>query len=118
VILEVPTSFAGLRRLWWLALAGGVAAACLAVVFLWWGGGRRDEPAPIAVRPPPTPPALVEDAEPTLLEYHRALARSPQELDALLNKRALVAPESNPEIVPTCGFTRSDAALNALLGED
>jgi hypothetical protein len=105
------------RRLWRLALAGGLAAACLAAVLYWWGGGRRVELEPI-FRPQPAPPVVVEDAEPTLLAYQRALARSPEELDALLDKQAVVAPEPNLELVPLGAFTRSDAARHALLGDD
>jgi hypothetical protein len=106
------------RRLWWLALAGGLAAAFLAAILIWWGGGRRVEPKPIVIRHRPAPPALVEDSEPTLLAYQRALARSPEELDALLNKHALGAPQPNPELLAIGAFTRSDPALHALLGED
>ncbi len=103
------------RRLWRLALAGGLAAACLAALLYQWGGGRRVEPEPI-VQPQPALP--VEDSEPTLREYQRALARSPEELDALLDKQAVAAPEPNPELGRIGAFTRSDAALHALLGED
>src|SRR5262249_31048950 len=103
---------------WWFALAVGLAAACLAAVLLWWGSGRRAEPGPIVVRPRPRPPARVEDAEPTLLAYQRALARSPEALDALLHTNATAAPERNPASVRFPASTRSEAALHALLGED
>jgi hypothetical protein len=106
------------RRRWWFALAAGLAAACLAAVLLWWGSGRRTEPEPIVVQPRPRPPSRVEGAEPTLLAYQRALARSPEDLDALLDKQAVAAPEPNPELVRIRAFTRSDAALHALLGEE
>jgi hypothetical protein len=111
-----PTTQTG--RGWWrIALAGGLAAACLTAVLFWWARSRRVEPEPI-VRPQPAPPALVEDSEPTLLEYQRALARSSEELDALLNKHARAAPQPNPELERIGAFTRSEAALHALLGED
>jgi hypothetical protein len=105
------------RRPVWLALAGGLAAACLAGILLGWGGGRRHEPGPND-RPQPAPPALVEDPGPTLLACERALARSPEELDALLDKDAGVAPGPQPEPVRIGAFGRSDLDLQALLGED
>jgi hypothetical protein len=110
-----PTAQAGWG--WRIALAGGLAAACLAAVVFWWARGRRVEPEQI-VRPQPAPPALIEDSEPTLLEYQRALSRSSEELDALLNKHARAAPQPNPELERIGAFTRSEAALHALLGED
>jgi hypothetical protein len=106
------------RRRWRLALAGGLAAACLAVVLLWWANTRRDQPKPVVGKPRPQPRARVADAEPTVRDYQRALARSPEDLDVLLNRQAKVAPKPRPESVPLRAFTRSEAALNALLGED
>jgi hypothetical protein len=78
-----------------------------------WGGSRPVEPGPITVRP--HPPA--EDAAPTLLTYQRALARSPEDLDALLDKQAVTAPGLEPELVPI-SFSRFDAGLHDLPGED
>jgi hypothetical protein len=105
------------RRLWRLALAGGLAAACLAVVLLWPGGGARVEPERV-VRPQPAQPTPAEDAGPTLLAYERALDRSPEELDALLDKDAGGAPELHPDLVRSGAFMRSEAALRAILGEE
>ena len=105
-------------RPWRLALVGGLAAACLAAVVVRWAGGRRVGPDSVVVHPPDAPAASVEDAGPSLLAYERAFARSPEELDALLNKHALVAPESKPELVRVCAFVRSDAELLTLLGDD
>jgi hypothetical protein len=104
------------QRLWWIALVGG-AAACLAAVLLWWAVGRRADPPPIA-QPRPTPPAEVAASWPTVLEYERALARSPEELDDLLNRHAPAAPQPDPQLARIGAFTRSDAALKALLGDD
>ena len=106
------------QRPWRIALVGGLAAACLAAVLFRWGGDRGVEPGPIAGQPQPAPPVMVVDSGFTLLAYQRALARSPEDLDALLAKDAVVAPESNPELVGICAFTRSDVALHALLGDD
>jgi hypothetical protein len=107
-----------LRRPWRIALAGGVAAACVAAVLFRWGSDRGVEPEPIAVLPQPAPPVMVVNSGFTLLAYQRALARSPEDLDALLAKDAVVAPESNPELVRISAFTRSNAAIHALLGDD
>jgi hypothetical protein len=103
---------------WWLACAGGLAAACLAAVLFWLANGRHVEPKRRVNRPHPRPPAPTEDAEPTLLAYQRALARSPEQLEALLNRHPTLAPEPNPALVPVGKFSRSDAALHDLIGED
>jgi len=66
--------------------------------------------APVAVE--------VDDSEPTLLAYERALARSPEDLIALLNRRATVDGESRPELARIGAFTRPDGSLRTLLGED
>jgi hypothetical protein len=106
------------RRRWlWLALACGLAAACLAAVLLWGRGGRppeREQP----VVPRPAPPAPVEKPEPSLLDYQRALSRSPEELDALLNLCEQTVPEPDEGFVSIRAFRGSEAALYALLGED
>jgi hypothetical protein len=105
------------RRGWWFALAGGLAAACLTAVLFWRGNGPDVAPKPV-VLPPPARHAEVEDGQPTLLAYQRALSRSPEALDALLDSQAADAPEHNPESVPLGAFPRSDAVLHALLGDD
>jgi hypothetical protein len=111
-----------------LALGGSLAAACLLAVLWWWGPGRGVKPQTNVVRNPTMPRAevthvevpdgAVNDAVPTLLAYQRALARSPEELEALLNRHALAAPASDPELVRIGALTRSDAALHTLLGDD
>jgi hypothetical protein len=106
------------RRWWWLAGAGALAAAGLAVLLLWWAAGEREKPKPVAVQPRPMPPAPVPDAEPTLRDYRRALAHSPEDLEALLRQRAAGAPKPNPEPVPLAAFTRSEAALHTFFGDD
>jgi len=113
---------ARLRRLWWLAVSGGLAAACLAVVLSWWWGGPRVDPR--GQGPPIIPPVAkrpyleVENSAPTLLAYQRALARSPEELDALLDNDFTVVPEPTPEPEPIHVFTRSAETLRALLGDN
>jgi hypothetical protein len=106
------------RQLWPIALAGGLAAACLAAAVLLWPDRPKVNPEPVIVQPRPAPPVAAEDPGPTIQAYRRALARSPAELDALLDKHALAVVQANPELVRRGAFTRSDAALHALLGED
>jgi hypothetical protein len=113
---EAPPASPG--RPWRLALAGGLAAACLAAIILRWAGGWRVGTEAVVALPRPAPAAPVEDSGPTLLAYERALARSPEALDALLDKHAAVAPEAKPELVRVCAFVRSDAELHTLLGDD
>ena len=106
------------QRLWRSALAGGLAAACLAAVILRWGVNRGIELQPIVVKPRSSPVVEIEDSEPTLLAYERALTRSPEELDALLHKHSVRARETSPDLVRIRAFARRDAALNTVLGED
>jgi hypothetical protein len=106
------------RWQWSLALAGGLAAACLMVVLFQWGDSRRVSRVQTSVRVQPALPDSVQDSGLTRLAYGRALARSPEDLDALLDKDAMAAQRPNAELVRICAFPRSDAALHALLGEN
>jgi hypothetical protein len=101
-----------------IALVGVLAAASVAAVLFQWVGDRGGELKPVARQPQPAPPAVVVDSGFTLLAYERALARSPEDLDALLAKDGVGAPESKPELARVCAFTQSDATRHALLGED
>ena len=104
------------RRLWWLAVSTGLAAACLAAL-LWWRPGSGKAPEQVQ-RTPPRPQVGVEETAPTVLACQRALARSPEELDAFLSRQAVVAVEGNPEPEPIRAFTRSDEILHRLIGDD
>jgi hypothetical protein len=104
------------RRPWRLALAGCLAAACVAAVCFWWASRRRFEREPLFVQP--VPPAEVDEAPPTVLTYRLALARSPEELDALLDTQAVTRSEPHPQLVQVSAFTQSESALHALLGDD
>jgi hypothetical protein len=106
------------RQRWLPALAGGLAAAGLAAVLFRWGGGGEDGPGPIVIPPRPTPRVAVDDSRPVLLAYQRALARSPEDLAALLDKHAMVAPGPGSGLLQVRVFPRSDAVLDTLLGED
>ncbi|MFL5243322.1 MAG: hypothetical protein ACJ8FY_14550 [Gemmataceae bacterium] len=102
---------------WRLALAGGLAAACLAAaIILWRQSGRDVRPEPIVVRD--VLPLAEEKVEPTLLDYQCALARSPEELEALIDREAHSAAEANPEQMRIHSFNWSNAELHELLGDD
>ena len=107
---------AKLHRLGWLLAAACGLAACLAAILIQRQLGRPDKTQPIAIRPQPAP--VVEQSIPTLLDYRAALARSPEALDALLDIHVVSAPDADPELVNICAFTRSDATIHALLGEN
>ena len=66
------------------ALVGGLAAAGLLAAAVVW-----QSPPPPRVGPPIVPPvAAAGDQLPTLQAYRRALARSPDALEALLDEQA------------------------------
>jgi hypothetical protein len=105
------------RRAWWLALAGGLVAVGVAVILVRPGSDRPVEPDPV-VLPQPSPPAEAESPGPTLLVYRRALTRSPEDLDSALAEHATLAPDPDPELARIGAFTRSDADLRALSGDN
>jgi len=55
---------------------------------------------------------------PTLQAYERALSRSPEDLELLLNAQALGTFSTDPVSVPIGAFAGSDAALHALFGDN
>jgi hypothetical protein len=95
---------------WGFALVGGLTTVVLLLV----PQGRKDPPPPAPPEVVPAPPAGIEspDPAPSVLAYQQALARSPEELTALLDRHAAAAP------VPVPAFTRSNTTLNALIGDD
>jgi hypothetical protein len=105
-------------RSWKSSLALSAAAACLAV-FCWpWIAGHDGNKNPKHVAIHANAAAATGVLKPTLLAYQRAWNRSPEELEVLLNRQAIVTPDRDPELVRIGAFTRSDAALHALLGDD
>jgi hypothetical protein len=99
-------------RVWWSgAMAGGLIAACLTAGLLLRPAplGKPEIDAPLAPLQLPVAAAF-DDALPTVWTYRRALARPPQELEALLDKHAaLTAPTGSH--TPTHFFIRSDTEL-------
>jgi hypothetical protein len=103
---------------WGVALAGGLAAAVLAAIVFPWTVKTSGEVGALQVGTQSVPGVAVEPPLPTLMVYQRALARSPEALDARLDKDAALPMGPDPQLAQISAFTRSDAALHALLGED
>jgi hypothetical protein len=128
--LAEPSSAIRPRPRWWrAALTGAIAAACLIAVVSWWGkegvnsqhvivGSQNVPPVEPAPRVKQVTPVSTAGWEPRLLTYQRALVRSPEELEFLLNREATFATESQAQLVQFHAFTPSNASLNALLGDD
>jgi len=107
------------RSRWGLTLAGGVATACVAAAGLLHLVGTSDRikhEQPV-VQVQSVAPVEIEDLGPTRQAYQRALARSLEDLDALLDKDAMAAQKPNRELVRVCASNRSVAELRVLLGE-
>jgi hypothetical protein len=64
------------------------------------------------------PPAATEpeSPDPSVLVYRRALARSPEAFDALLDQQ--VAVQLDAGLVPVGLFTRSPGTINGFNGDD
>jgi hypothetical protein len=115
---QARSGSSGWFRPWGLALAGGLAAAVLALIVFPWSIKRPGEPELLPVQTKPVPRVEAEAPSPTLVTYQRALARSPEALEDKLDKDAVLALSAGPRSAQISAFTRSDAALHALLGED
>lgn len=76
------------RRPWTVALAACLAAACLAVVWLGRGGDDGGGRVPTVAAPPPGPQTAGDDPPPSVHAYRQALARSSEDLAALLDRHA------------------------------
>jgi hypothetical protein len=106
------------RWIWGVALAGGLAAACLAAVLLLGRGGGPSAPTgQTIVEALPKLHGPADDSLPSLQAYQRALARSPEELDALLDRHAASAAPLDPQEGRVHAFPRSDVEIDALIGE-
>jgi len=98
-------------QIWWNgAIAGGLIAACLVTgLLLLRPTSRNNEEGELtAVRPQLDIFAVFDNALPTVWSYQRALAHSPQDLEALLEKHAAVSP-SHVDAAPRHLFIHSDA---------
>lgn len=103
------------RRFWAVGLAAGVAACVAAVLLLGRvppaGTGQNGVKVPVAVPDP------IDDALPTVRAYQHALARSPEELDALFDRHAVQGRRPEPRTAEVWAFPRSEVEICALIGE-
>jgi hypothetical protein len=104
------------RWVWGSVLAGVLAGIGVIAVIL----PNRKEPSlpvpPAVVPPPPPASAEPESPPPSVLAYRRALARSPEALDALLDQQVAVQPDAG--LVPVGLFNRSPGTINGFIGDD
>ena len=98
---------------WALGLVAVLASAGVVAVFGPWEE-EVPPPAPPVVAPAPPTETESPDPAPSVLAYRQALARSPEQLAALLDKHATASPDTEP----VAAFTRSNTTLDALLGDD
>jgi hypothetical protein len=105
------------RRWWGVALGGGVAAAGLAAALLVPRGDLTVHTGRTVVIPLPVPSEPADDLAPTLGAYSHALSRSPEDLDALLDRHALLGSRPGPPGERFLAFPRSPARLQSWIGE-
>jgi hypothetical protein len=86
------------RQLWRSEAVLALAAAVLAAI-----GLSLPRPA-VNVRPPDPPAVVRADPGPSLAAYERALARSPEALDALLDRHAARPSAAVPPALAGIGF--------------
>jgi hypothetical protein len=107
----------GRRWVWGVALVGVLlVVGVIALVRPTWK--EPIPPVPPAVAPPPPAPLTTEPESqvPSVLAYRRALAQSPEALDALLDQQVAVQPDAG--LVPVGMFHRSPGTINGFIGDD
>ncbi len=109
-----PTHNRWIKR---IALIGALATAGTLVLLAPWRKDLAPPEIPLIV---PAPPAAIEsqDDAPALIAYQRALARSPEDLDALFERFAASAPNADSARMPVGIFPRSGAIIDVLLGDN
>lgn len=106
------------RQFWSGAAAVALTAALtLAVMLLPRGGGRIAQPEPPGAVPGLPLAAAFDDALPTAWSFRRALSRSANDLDGMLDRHAGSSPESTHEAGQFRFFNSSDTEIHNLLGE-
>lgn len=98
-------------------LSGGLASACLVVILLVHKSGPGDPTRSDTVMLPSTPAGVRDDALPTLQVYQRALSGSPEALDSLLDKHAVLAARPDSPGGQVSAFARSHHVIHSLIGE-
>jgi hypothetical protein len=112
--LTVPVR-TGSRWPWGVALVAGLAAACVVAVLLRYGVGPG--PAPTQTAFDPRTAGATEDSLPSIWVFQNALSRSPDELDAVLDRHGVRGPRPDPRGVGVYAFPRSDVEIRSLIGE-
>jgi hypothetical protein len=82
-LAEAPTP--DRQRPHWFALIAALAAACVVAAVFWRVGDRQVELNQNTRVAPAVPRIDANSSAPTLLAYERALARSPEELEAKMS---------------------------------
>lgn len=103
------------RWVWGVALVGVLAAAGV-IALVRPNRPVPTPPVPPAVVPPPPAAAEPESPPPSVLVYRRAMARSPEALDALLDQQVAVQSDAGPVSVGM--FNRSPGTINGFIGEN
>jgi hypothetical protein len=99
------------RQRWWNgAIACGLVAASLLLGILLLRRAQQDKQVEVPQSTSPITAAVFDATLPTVWNYERALARSPQDFDMLLDKHA-AAGSSRAAAAPRHLFIQSDAAL-------
>jgi hypothetical protein len=104
------------HRPWGIALASSLAAACLAAISLWWSNGGRETTNNNGFRSHAVSPKDL-DFGPTVLAYHHALVRSPQDFNELLDKHSMVTLPHDPARNGIRAFIRPDTQQPSWTGE-
>jgi hypothetical protein len=94
------------RPAWRAAVVGGLAtAAGILLALVLWLENRKTTMDPPVVSIPPQSRGVVEESRPTMQAYNRALAESPEALEALLDKHAGLLAGAGPSTKPVDIFS-------------
>ena len=99
-----------------IAVAGALTAAAGILFLVAWQKDIASPEIPVIV-PDPATTIEAQTTAPALVAYQRALARSPEELDALLDRSAAATSNAEPAGILIGTYPRSRATFNALLGD-
>ncbi|HEY2147221.1 MAG TPA: hypothetical protein VGH32_04745 [Pirellulales bacterium] len=116
--VERPSSVGGSRggRRWLAAAAGGIVAVSLAALVFHFAD-NRPHPSVVVITQQTTPSAS-ENSASSLLSYERALARSTDEFEALLDKDARSGARPNDGAAADSVFSWSNPKVHAFIGAE
>lgn len=110
LVTSAPVRSQGTRTWWRGAISGSLVAAALVIGLLLLRPMPKQIQRELPQAPPEIDAAAFDPALPTVWNYQRALARSPQDLEMLLDKHAAAA-SSRTAAAPRHLFIQSDANL-------